>query len=68
MAHKIARTIEDLPALKKEHARLVHLTNFKLAEEIAKSGLDYRGQGMVSSTARYWANEHEVEYTSTLTT
>jgi hypothetical protein len=61
---KIARTIEDLPVLKEGYARLVHLAHFIPAERVAESGLDYSKHGMVSSTARIYSREEDVEYTS----
>ena len=55
VAQKIARTIEDLPALREGCARLVHFTDSTVAEMIAASGLDYSRQGMVSSTANVFS-------------
>ncbi len=62
MDHNLVRTIDDLPALKEEHARLVHLTHFSLAESIAESGLRYNL--MVSSTVRIYSDVRDVAYTS----
>lgn len=62
METKISRTIEELPALKEAHARLVHLTDETSAESISKSGLRYKG--MISSTARAYSNPNDTEFVS----
>ena len=52
----------DLPPLKEGFVRLVHLTNKKSISEIIKSGLRYNGD--LSTTARWWSNESNVELDS----
>lgn len=61
---KIAHTKEELPPLKHEHIRLVHLTIKEAAEKILKTGLDYSRHGMLQSTARGWGDEKMVEFSS----
>ena len=61
---KMALTREDLPPLKDGFVRAVHLTSAATAQEIAAAGLDYSKYGMLSSTARSWADESQVEYDS----
>ena len=65
MSRKIANKIEDLPKLKKDYCRVVHLTKFpeSYLASIIKEGLKYN-YGMLSATARWWGNEKEVDYFS----
>jgi hypothetical protein len=53
-----------LPRLADGLVRVVHITNPGGAKAIAVSGLDYSRHGMLSSTARSWANESLVEFGS----
>ena len=62
--NKIAYKKSDLPNLKKGYARVVHLSNSYDVDSIRKHGLNYERQGILSSTARWWQNEKEVEYFS----
>ena len=62
MENDVARKIENLPRLKEGYARGVHLTGEDNAENIANFGLDYKSQGMISSTARFWSSERDVDY------
>jgi hypothetical protein len=64
LERKIAHTKESLPSLKEGHIRLVHLTRAEAAESILKTGLSYRGHGMLQSTARGWGDEKMVEFSS----
>ncbi|TSC94194.1 MAG: hypothetical protein CEN91_15 [Candidatus Berkelbacteria bacterium Licking1014_85] len=54
--------IGNLPPLQEGYIRYVHITNERAANNIANNGLDYENQGMLSSTARGWSNEADVEY------
>jgi hypothetical protein len=58
----IARTIEDLPALKEGWVRLVHLCHSRYADAIADSGLDYSRYLTVYSTARAFSSEADAIY------
>lgn len=60
----LANNIEELPKLKENYVRLIHLSSPDVVEEIIKNGLDYSKQGMAMSTARSWADESMVEYGS----
>lgn len=62
---QIARTIEDLPALKEGWIRLTHLTSDNIAEEIARNGLDYSKQGFIYGTARAFLRAEDAEYSTT---
>jgi hypothetical protein len=61
---KIARSIEELPKLKEDFIRIVHLTNEKHVEGIIEKGLNYENQGMAMATASAWSKEEDVEYSS----
>jgi len=61
---EIAKTITEIPELKEDYVRLVHLTAPEAAEKILAEGLDYKKQGMAMSMARSWSKEDEVEYGS----
>lgn len=63
---KIARRIEDLPQLQLGYVRVVHLTKISGAglASIEENGLSYKGQGVLSATARVWADASWVEYSS----
>ena len=56
--------IADLPALKPDYVRLVHITHPSVVDRIKQTGLNYENYGMVSSTARYWQEETLCEYWS----
>lgn len=59
----LARTIEELPPLKPEHTRAVHLThNPHARQEIIAHGLKY--PGLIQSTAVNWNDESLVVYNS----
>jgi len=45
--NKIIRKKEELPKLKAGYVRCVHFTSKDLAEEIAKTGLDYSKQSFL---------------------
>lgn len=63
---KIARTKEELPPLKKDHVRLVHVdASGRHVEDILNSGLDYSKYGMIDSTARVFGKEEDVTYSMT---
>jgi len=62
---KIATSIAELPPLKEDFVRVVHITEPQYAEEIRGSGLNYEKYGMAMSTARAYGEEKEVEYGST---
>jgi hypothetical protein len=62
---KIAFKKEDLPKLKNEHIRLVHLTSKDAAEKILQTGLDYSKYGMLQSMVRGWSKEDDVEFSTT---
>jgi len=66
MRRKIALTRKALPQLREGHARIVHLTKASESyiESIKREGLKYGVHGMLSSTARAWANAAEVQYSS----
>ena len=57
-----SKSIEALPPLKSDCVRLVHIADPGAVAQIRKSGLDYKSQGMISSTARWWADSSHVEY------
>lgn len=66
MPKKIAHTKEELPKLQEGYVRVVHVTKVpeggEYLEKIKEKGLDYKMYGMLSSVARYWQNENDVEY------
>lgn len=64
VSRKLALNKETLPPLKQGFVRLVHLTKARpdYVEEIIKNGLDYSRHGMLQSTARWWAEENQVQY------
>jgi hypothetical protein len=51
-----------IPPLQSGYVRAVHIGAPGLP--ISSTGLDYSGQGMLSSTARYWGSAGDVEYHS----
>lgn len=55
----------DLPPLRAGFVRVVHKGAPEIEESIRAKGLDYSKQGMLSSTARSWGRESDVEYGST---
>lgn len=61
---KLASSLEELPELKKDYVRVVHITTPDNALKIVKSGLNYEKYGMLSSTARSYADPDRVEYFS----
>ena len=58
----IVRKREELPHLKEGYGRLVHLTSPSAAEGIIQAGLNYEKQGMITSIARIWSKESEVQF------
>ena len=60
-----SKGIEGLPPLRPDCVRLVHIADPAAVAHISKSGLDYKNHGMISSTARWWADSSQVEYWST---
>jgi len=60
----LATAIEELPPLREGFARGVHITYPEAVESILEHGLDYSRQGTLSSTARVWGDESEIQYTS----
>jgi hypothetical protein len=63
---KIASRKEDLPPLRENYARVVHLTKVPdhYIEKIKKEGLDYSRHGMLRSTAASYSKEEEVDYSA----
>jgi len=58
----VARTIEELPILKDEHVRLIHKTAVKeKAEEIAKTGLNYKQNCIIDQTVLAFADASDAE-------
>ena len=62
---RVALKKEDLPPLRDGYVRVVHLTSKNAAEEILKTGLNYKRHGMLQSTARAWSNEKDAEFSTT---
>jgi len=63
MSKKIAHTKQELPKLQEGYVRVVHITKAPQdIDYIRKKGLNYEKYGLLSSTARWWGDENEVEY------
>lgn len=62
---KIVTSLQELPILKDDYVRVVHLTNEERVGSILENGLDYSSQGMAMATARAWSKAEEVEFSST---
>lgn len=61
---KIARRINELPALKEGYVRLVHISNPEVIDNILHKGLSYENEGMITATARVYGKAEDAEYFS----
>ncbi len=62
---KIARTRAELPSLKADHARVVHLTHTygNVIDDIIQGGLKYKV--ILGTTARTWSKAEDAVYDTT---